>query len=269
MVGSGWMFLDRKRAGSRNRPGLAADPARESRSLEIEPVRGRALPGGPEWRTSRAFASPAPDSVYAPQGGPLRVALELQAGFHTENLMSANLLAEIPGTDLAGEVVMLGAHLDSWHSGTGATDNPAGCAVAMEAVRILRALDLKPRRTIRVALWSGEEQGLLGSKAYVAEHFGSASTPPSSATAARGNPAPSTMARGLGGKVEKKPDYGALSGYFNLSRRAGGEIGCRGHAAYSAKTGGGSGRSKTVTQSKSDYRWTGRPISMICAGGMR
>ncbi len=99
--------------------------------------------------------------------------VELEVAFHDDDPMAYNTIAEIPGTDteLKDEVVMLGGHLDSWHSGTGATDNASGCAVAMEAVRILKALDLKPRRTIRVALWSGEEQGLLGSRAYVMEHF--------------------------------------------------------------------------------------------------
>ena len=91
--------------------------------------------------------------------------------------MAYNTLAEIPGTDRNGEIVMVGAHLDSWHGGTGATDNAAGCAVVMEAVRILQALGVKPKRTIRVALWTGEEQGLFGSRAYVAEHFGSWSGP--------------------------------------------------------------------------------------------
>ena len=74
-----------------------------------------------------------------------------------------NTIAEIPGGDKKGEIVMLGAHLDSWHAGTGATDNAAGSAVVMEAIRILKAIGFKPRRTIRVGLWSGEEQGLLGS----------------------------------------------------------------------------------------------------------
>jgi carboxypeptidase Q len=83
-----------------------------------------------------------------------------------------NIIAEIPGTDLADQVVMLGGHFDSWHGGTGATDDATGCGAAMEAVRILKALDLKPRRTIRVALWDGEEQGLHGSEAYVKAHFG-------------------------------------------------------------------------------------------------
>src|SRR4028118_591538 len=88
--------------------------------------------------------------------------------------MGYNTIAEIPGSDpkLKDEIVMLGGHMDSWHSGTGATDNAAGVSVAMEAARILQTLGLKPRRTIRVALWSGEEQGLLGSRAYAKEHFG-------------------------------------------------------------------------------------------------
>jgi hypothetical protein len=94
-----------------------------------------------------------------------------------EGRTAYNVTAEIPGSDKADEVVMLGGHLDSWHSATGATDNAIGCAIMMEAVRILRSVQAVPRRTIRVALWSGEEQGLLGSKAYVAEHFGSAEAP--------------------------------------------------------------------------------------------
>jgi Zn-dependent M28 family amino/carboxypeptidase len=85
---------------------------------------------------------------------------------------SYNAIAEIPGTDKADEVVMLGGHLDSWHSSTGATDNAIGCAIMMEAARILQAVGAKPRRTIRVALWGGEEQGLLGSQAYVRDTFG-------------------------------------------------------------------------------------------------
>src|ERR1041384_8886396 len=95
--------------------------------------------------------------------------------------MSYNVVAEIPGTDLKDEIVLLGAHFDSWHSGTGATDNAAGSAVCMEAVRILQSLGLKPRRTIRIALWTGEEQGLLGSRAHVAQHFWEMETPAASA----------------------------------------------------------------------------------------
>src|SRR5205823_13689460 len=105
-------------------------------------------------------------------GEKLKMAVELEVQFH-DNQMGYNTIAEIPGTDLKDQIVMLGGHLDSWHSGTGATDNAAGCAAVMEAVRILKALDLHPRRTIRIALWTGEEQGLFGSKGYVTEHFGS------------------------------------------------------------------------------------------------
>jgi hypothetical protein len=94
---------------------------------------------------------------------------------YPEGRTSYNTVAEIPGT--TDEVIMLGAHLDSWHAATGATDNAIGCAVAMEAMRILTAIGVKPRRTIRVALWSGEEQGLRGSRAYVREHFGSFEEP--------------------------------------------------------------------------------------------
>lgn len=90
-----------------------------------------------------------------------------------EGVTSYNVVGEITGTDLKDEVVMLGGHLDSWHAATGATDNAIGCATMMEALRILKALGVKPRRTIRVALWSGEEEGLLGSEAYVKKHFGS------------------------------------------------------------------------------------------------
>jgi hypothetical protein len=96
---------------------------------------------------------------------------------YPEGKTAYNAIAEIPGSDKREEVVMLGGHLDSWHSATGATDNAIGCAVMMEAARILKALGVQPRRTIRVALWSGEEQGLLGSRAYVAEHFGSFESP--------------------------------------------------------------------------------------------
>jgi hypothetical protein len=114
---------------------------------------------------------------------------------YPEGRTSYNVIAEIPGTDKADEVVMLGGHLDSWHAGTGATDNAIGCAVTLEAARILQALGLKPRRTIRVALWSGEEQGLLGSQAYVKDHFGSFEAP--------------------------KPGYAKLAGYFNVDSGTG------------------------------------------------
>lgn len=105
-------------------------------------------------------------------GESLKLAVDFAVEFHDRDTMAYNTLAEIPGDDRKDEVVMLGAHLDSWHAGTGATDNATGVAVCMEAVRILKTVGLRPRRTIRIALWTGEEQGLLGSRAYVAEHFG-------------------------------------------------------------------------------------------------
>ena len=110
-------------------------------------------------------------------GTPVSVEFNVQNQYFPEGKTSYVTVAEIPGTDKADEVVMLGGHLDSWTSATGATDNAIGCAIMMEAARILMATGAKPRRTIRVALWSGEEEGLLGSFAYVKEHFGSAETP--------------------------------------------------------------------------------------------
>jgi carboxypeptidase Q len=105
-----------------------------------------------------------------------KVVLEInvQNKWYTDDLTGYNVIAEIPGIDpkLKSQVVMLGGHLDSWHSGTGATDNAAGCIATMEAVRILTALGVQPKRTIRIALWGGEEQRLLGSKGYVKKHFG-------------------------------------------------------------------------------------------------
>jgi hypothetical protein len=102
---------------------------------------------------------------------PVKLEMNVDNRFYDDNLNAFNIVAEIPGTDKADEVVMLGGHFDSWHAGTGATDNAAGCAVMMEAVRILKATGLRMRRTVRLALWTGEEQGLLGSRAYVTKHF--------------------------------------------------------------------------------------------------
>lgn len=110
----------------------------------------------------------------------IEVALEaeIKTTFNYADLQGYNVIAEIPGTDeiLKSEIVMLGGHLDSWHGATGATDNAAGCIVMMEAVRILQATGLKPKRTIRIALWGGEEQGLHGSRNYVKNHFGNPET---------------------------------------------------------------------------------------------
>ena len=112
------------------------------------------------------------------QGGhEVELEFDIRNTTHPEGATQYNTTAEIVGTDKKDEVIIIGGHLDSWHSATGATDNATGIAVMMEAARIIKALGLKPRRTIRVALWSGEEQGLLGSQAYVAKHFGSAENP--------------------------------------------------------------------------------------------
>src|SRR5215203_740540 len=126
---------------------------------------------------------------------PVRLEFTIANRSYPEGRTSYNTVAEIPGTDKKDEVVMLGGHLDSWHSATGATDNAIGCAVMMEAARILKAIGVQPRRTIRVALWSGEEQGLLGSKAYVKEHFGS--------------------------HENQKPEFTGFAGYFNVDSGTG------------------------------------------------
>ncbi len=127
-----------------------------------------------------------------------------------------NTIAEIPGTDKKDELVMLGAHLDSWHTGTGATDNGAGSVVMMEAVRIIKALGLKPRRTIRIGLWSGEEQGLLGSQWYVAQHFGT--RPESKDPERKGDP---TVIRREAGPMSIKPEQAKVSAYFNVDNGTG------------------------------------------------
>jgi carboxypeptidase Q len=128
-------------------------------------------------------------------GTAVELEFEVVNAVYPEGKTAYNTIAEIAGTDKRDEVIMLGGHLDSWHAATGATDNAIGCAVMMEAARILKALGVKPRRTIRVALWSGEEEGLLGSQAYVKEHFGSVDNP--------------------------KPDYFKFGGYFNIDSGTG------------------------------------------------
>lgn len=129
------------------------------------------------------------------EGTAVTLEFDIRNRFFPEGATSYNVVAEIPGTDKKDEIVMLGGHLDSWHSATGATDNAIGCAVMMEAARILKAIGAKPRRTIRVALWSGEEQGLLGSQAYVKKHFGSAEAP--------------------------TEEFGKFAGYFNIDMGTG------------------------------------------------
>jgi Zn-dependent M28 family amino/carboxypeptidase len=116
--------------------------------------------------------------------------------------MSYNVIAEIPGTDLKNEVVMVGGSIDSWHTGTGATDNATGAATALEVIRILQSLDLKPRRTIRIGLWSAEEQGSLGSRAYVAARFGR-----------KQNAADSPLGHD---RFQLKPEHEKFDAYFNF-----------------------------------------------------
>jgi hypothetical protein len=128
-------------------------------------------------------------------GTPVELEANIVNRVYPEGRTSYNALAEIPGTDKKAEVVMAGGHLDSWHSATGATDNAIGCAIMMEAARILKTVDVQPRRTIRIALWSGEEEGLLGSLAYVKEHFGSAEAP--------------------------KPEFATFAGYLNIDTGTG------------------------------------------------
>ena len=128
---------------------------------------------------------------------PVVLEMDIQNQFDTTDLDAFNVVGEITGTDLADEVVIIGAHFDSWHSGTGATDNGAGSAVMMEAMRILRATGLRMRRTVRIALWTGEEQGLLGSRAYVLQHYGDRTT------------------------MALKPEHGKMAAYFNVDNGTG------------------------------------------------
>jgi hypothetical protein len=155
-----------------------------------------------------AHPLPPPAVVLAPEDYDRLVRLadhKLKAQVRLDDAVTAsekdeqglNMVAELPGTTKADELVMLGAHLDSWQAGTGATDNAAGCAVMLEAVRILRALKLPLARTVRIALWSGEEQGLYGSRGFVKQHFGD----------------PVTMAL--------HPEHAKLSVYFNLDNGSG------------------------------------------------
>jgi carboxypeptidase Q len=149
---------------------------------------------------------------------PVSVEIDVETKFTGEHEHGYNTVAEIPGTDpsLKEQVVMVGGHLDSWTAGTGATDNGAGTIVAMEAVRILKALDVKPRRTIRIALWSGEEEGIYGSKGYCTIHFGSAklSTAPDQLLL------PEFMRRAAG-PLEVKPEQKLISAYFNVDNGTG------------------------------------------------
>jgi hypothetical protein len=142
--------------------------------------------------------------------------IDVRARFHDDDPMAYNTVAEIPGTDKVPELVMVGAHLDSWHAGTGATDNGAGSAVAMEAMRILKAIGVRPRRTVRIGLWTGEEQGLLGSTAYVAAHFASRPEP----TDPQEKELPRYLRRERG-PITVKPDHPRFAAYFNVDNGTG------------------------------------------------
>lgn len=170
-------------------------------------------------------------------GFPVDLQFTIVNKVHPDGKTAYNAIAEIEGTDKKSEVVMLGGHLDSWHSATGATDNAIGCAVMMEAARILKAIGVQPRRTIRVALWSGEEQGLLGSLAYVKEHFGSYEQPkPEHATLVAYLNIDSGTGRARGASVFGPPqtaavvreilkpfeDFGVFGASANSSRGTGG-----------------------------------------------
>jgi len=142
------------------------------------------------------------------------VELDVKTTYYDDAKEQFNTIAEIPGTSKSGEVVMIGAHLDSWHGGTGATDNGAGVAATMEAVRILKAIGIAPKRTIRIALWSGEEEGLFGSRGYVAQHFGSRPLL---------NPEDETLPASMQkrGPLAIKPEQAKISAYFNLDNGTG------------------------------------------------
>lgn len=187
--------------------------AKEGVAAVLEPGAGRndhgaILVGGPrELRDAKSAPQPPQVVVATEHYGriartlekkvPVMIELNVQNRYYDQTLDAFNVLGEIPGTDKADEIVMLGAHFDSWHAGTGATDNAAGSAAMMEAMRILKATGLPLRRTVRMALWTGEEQGLLGSRAYVKQQFGD----------------PETM--------RLTPAHARLSGYFNMDNGTG------------------------------------------------
>lgn len=147
----------------------------------------------------------------------VEVEIDVKAAFHEDDTNGYNVVADLPGTDKKGEVVLVGAHLDSWHPGTGATDNAAGSAVMMEVLRILKTIDAKPKRTVRIGLWGGEEQGLLGSRAFVDQHL--ASRP--AAREAGPDELPSFMRNEPPAPITLKPDHAKLSAYFNLDNGTG------------------------------------------------
>lgn len=152
----------------------------------------------------------------------LKVELEadIRNTYHPNPTMF-DVVGEIRGTDKADEIVMLGAHFDSWHPGTGATDNAAGSAAMMEAMRILKASGVRLRRTVRLGLWNGEEQGLLGSRDYVAKHFAAAGAPGAGAPVGGAARGVGGGRGGAAGPMEYKPAHAKFSGYFNIDNGGG------------------------------------------------
>ena len=152
---------------------------------------------------------------------PVTLEIEIRNTIYDKDRQGYNVVAEIPGTDKSGELVMLGGHLDSWTGGTGAVDDAAGCAVVMEAMRILKALNVKPKRTIRAALWTGEEEGYYGSRGYVARHFGD--TDKASLAKFDFDDETKNWRNPLGDstKLLAKPEYDKISGYFNYDNGSG------------------------------------------------
>ena len=188
--------LDRRRRGRgarhqprRRRHGLRAGAAacRAIRRIRRAAAAGRRSPSSTTAGSVRTLEKKIPVTLQ----------MDIDNKFYDADLNAFNIVAELPGTDKADEVVMLGAHFDSWHTGTGATDNAAGSAVMMEAMRILKTSGVKLRRTVRIGLWGGEEAGLLGSKEYVKAHFGD----------------PATM--------QLKPEHAKFAGYFNVDNGTG------------------------------------------------
>jgi hypothetical protein len=151
------------------------------------------------------------------KGQTVTLEADIRNTFHPKPTMF-NVVGEIRGTDKADEVVMLGAHFDSWHGSTGATDNAAGSAAMMEAMRILKASGVPLRRTVRIGLWNGEEQGLIGSRLYVQKHFAGRGAPPPPPA---GEPAAGRGGRGAQGPLELKPAHAKFAGYFNIDNGTG------------------------------------------------
>ncbi len=150
-------------------------------------------------------------------GSTPKVRFNVEARFHDEDTRAHNVVAEIPGEGDSPEIVMLGAHLDSWHGATGGVDNAAGVAITMEAIRILKAINLKPRRTIRLGLWAGEEEGLIGSRAYVAQHFATRPQPAD----AKERELPTYLWPSPGWPITPLKEHALLSAYFNVDNGSG------------------------------------------------